>query len=99
MRISQRWIPEILVPPPSLTKYLYIKIFRTQGFFATKMLSSVFFRHLPPGGPGVFPTRRYDVAPCEGRKGSKFNISAKRAFETPPLRCCPSFIIHNYLHW
>jgi hypothetical protein len=23
-------------------------------------------QHLQPGGPGVFPTRRYDVTPCEG---------------------------------
>src|ERR1700724_1163310 len=23
-------------------------------------------QHLQPGGPGVFPTRRYDVAPYEG---------------------------------
>jgi hypothetical protein len=39
---------------------------RPQAFFLPERSILAPLQHLQPGGPGVFPTRRYEVTPCEG---------------------------------
>jgi hypothetical protein len=49
--------------------YALCATFGCEIYQSSRILSPL--QHLQPGGPGVFPTRRYEVTPCEGEPLSK----------------------------